>query len=243
MSLKKVALCLTGDVRNDMAGFSYIYESFLSQSGNTYEIDVYISSWDNMFRSLKIYKPKDCTFDFNPNESFRLFLNGLNSQTKKIVNKYTNIDLTHSIHPLKNTFLMSLANMNCFNIIKKKYDFYIKCRFDLFFTDPIDLNNILQIINGTNYNSIATLTSGPNIERKINDQMFIGNYDSFKIYCNFVNYLEDGINETNSISPEVLLTHYLKDKISPFFWNFKRHIIRGQELILDPPYQSHWVKY
>ena len=31
MGLKKVALCLTGDVRNDMAGFSYVYESFLTQ--------------------------------------------------------------------------------------------------------------------------------------------------------------------------------------------------------------------
>jgi hypothetical protein len=38
----KIALCLSGEPRNDIATFPYIYNSFLTFS--QYEVDVYIHS-------------------------------------------------------------------------------------------------------------------------------------------------------------------------------------------------------
>jgi hypothetical protein len=234
MSKIKVALCLTGDVRNDMASFSYIYESFLSERGKYYDIDIYMSSWNNMFRSFKLYKPKNFIFEYNNYNLFKKFLHNLKPQTKSIISKlYPELHLTSSIHPLRNTFLMSLANKNCFNIIKEKYDYYIKCRFDTFFEKPINLNNLFHLINNTDFDSIIPTIGGPTLTTQYNDQLFISNYKGFKIYCDFINHIEQIICKSNNISPEILLTHYLKDNVNVCTWNFYHHIIRNDNLILE----------
>ena len=235
MSKIKVALCLTGDVRNDIASFPYIYESFLLNKGKDYNIDVYISSWNNMFRSFKLYKPKNFIFEYNNHNLFKNFLYGLKPQTQSIISKlYPELHLTSSIHPLRNTFLMSLANKNCFNIIKENYDYYIKCRFDIFFEKSINLRNLLHFIDNTNFDSIISTIKGPTLKRQYDDQSFISNYKGFKIYCDFINYIEQIICETNDMSPEMLLTYYLKDRINICTWNFYHHIIRNNNLYLDP---------
>lgn len=239
MNRPRVALCLTGDVRNDMVSFPYIYESFLqnNKGRNSYDIDVYISSWNNTFRSLKLYQPKASIFEHNSYDIFLNFLKNLNPQTKKIVNEFTPTTLTNSIHPLKNTFLMYMANKTCFNLIEEEYDFYIKCRFDLFFQEPVNLLNLFNIINTTKYDSIATMVSGKDLDNQYDDQLFISNYKGFKIYCNLIDYIEQIICKANTISPEILLTTYLKNNVNVCSWNFKKNIIRNSQLFLFPPYE------
>jgi hypothetical protein len=227
----RIALCLSGEPRSTMASFSYIYESFLQENPN-YEVEIYIHSWKG-FRALELYKPKNYLIsNIDTHLSFINFLNSLNFSSKKVIESLSSYtSLTHNIHPLKNVFLMYSSIKECFSLIDKKYDLYIRCRPDLFLEGKINLVNLLplfksgiDIITGTKYN--------PNLNQfLIDDQLAICNYKGFEIYSNTILNIEELISQSQSLSPEVLLeTHLNNNNVKLYNYFFNHHLIKGSNI-------------
>ena len=110
----KVALCLSGEPRNSMFSFPYIYES-LVKLGHMYEVDIYIHSWKD-FRALPLYNPKKYSIDWVEGgellkEKF-LYLRSLtnHSKTQKLLDQL--YEFSFNSTPLKNSFLI----FECYHI-------------------------------------------------------------------------------------------------------------------------------
>jgi hypothetical protein len=225
----KIALCLSGQPRNTMAAFPYIYESFLLPH-TEYQVDTYIHSW-NGFRALDLYSPKRYLIEhINDLKYFDKVANQLNITSKEVNNFLEPFKrFTGNIHPLKNTILMYSSINKCFNLIKEEYDYYIRCRLDLIFEKKIDL---LQILSYLYFNpNIDILISPKQNQFKnniVDDQLAFGNKKSMVPYFNLINNLNDLINQTNSIHPEILLASHLNNnKVNYMPYNFTHKIIHN----------------
>tara|TARA_R110000824_G_scaffold394452_1_gene594260 strand:+ start:943 stop:1680 length:738 start_codon:yes stop_codon:yes gene_type:complete len=233
----KIALCLSGEPRSSMASFPYIYESLINL-GPECEVDVYIHSWKN-FRTLKLYNPKRFLID-NRNEEqyFREWLYNLNITSPPVI-KSLNIlnQLTVNSHPLKNPFLMFSSIKNCFDLIQEPYDYYIRARYDLLFKSKFYIESILSDISENKYDMLIPYEQftykRPN---EYNDQLSIGTYKSMEVYSGVFNYLEEIINKTNSINPQVLLKYWLDiNKVKVNSYHVDWTLVRKTQLLTINP--------
>ena len=201
----KIALCLSGEPRSSMASFPYIYESFLHKNPH-YEVDVYIHSWKG-FRALELYNPIIYKLDLiDPTLNAASFINNLNQNLKNPKSPLNIYNLyTANIHPAKNVYLMFSSIKECFNLINKEYDFYIRSRLDLYYPTKIYLPNFLSLLNQNNLDLVIPSKIFTNGQSVVCDQLAIGKYKGFKTYCDTILNLGNLIKNTNSLSPEVLL--------------------------------------
>jgi len=225
----KIALCLSGQPRNTMAAFPYIYESFLLPH-TEYQVDTYVHSW-NGFRALDLYSPKKYLIEpINDRKYLIEVFKNLNITSNKINDFLQPFNsFTSNVHPLKNTILMYSSINRCFNLIEEEYDYYIRCRLDLLVEKKIDLFQILiYLYHNPNIDMLVSpkgYKSGLNL---IDDQLAIGNKKSMIPYFNLINNIDKLINQTNSIHPEILLKTQLDNyKINSIPYNFTHKIIHN----------------
>ena len=217
----KIALCLSGEPRNSMFSFPYIYESLIGLNDNLkkeyqiYEVDVYIHSWKN-FRALPLYNPKVFSIDWIEGESFfkekYVSLRSLtnNFKTQKLLDQI--YEFSFNSTPLKNSFLMYLSMLKCFNLINTSYDVYIRGRFDLYFNSPFNIKFMLESIKNNEYDIfLPSFTKNKNNKELVlfNDQFAICNLKAAKHYFNAYNNIPNLIEETNSLNTHHWLTEYL----------------------------------
>ena len=231
----KVALCLSGEPRNTMASFPYIYEAFLKPN-SLYKTDTYLHSWKG-FRALEMYNPKKVYIDSNINET-NLFVNYFFQLNLlgSIKNQLSDFQLTtKTSYKLRNTFLMFYSFNKCFNLIEDSYDLFIKCRYDTFFENKFFINSILVDILENKYDMFIPYVT-PNVSErlKLDDAVAIGNYNSFKAYANTVLDLNNLLNQSQTLNPHTLLSTQLKNnniKISQSY--ISSNIIRKNNIIVD----------
>jgi len=129
----KIALCLTGQPRCYVQGFSYISKNLLSQ----YDVDVFIHTWYNpevnYEELLDLYLPKSYTID--------------DPLTRQFANKYTRI--SNPRFPAYNTLSSFFSVFNSIFLKKKyelsngiRYDAVVRCRFDMALNFVPDFNTM-----------------------------------------------------------------------------------------------------
>lgn len=222
----KIAFCLSGEPRSTMASFPYIYESFLNNPN--YEVDVYIHSWKG-FRALELYNPKKYIID--PYDSFFYFKEYLDNTLNNTLN---NFHLTLNVHPLKNTFLMFLSMIKCFELIEKKYDLYIRSRLDLFFEYKLNLDNLIAqfFLNEKTDMLFDPLYLSSLNKWSINDQVFFSNLKGINILKQILIDLIPLSTQIQSDSPELILENFLKkNDINIFKCNIPdSHLIKSSKI-------------
>jgi hypothetical protein len=231
----KIALCLSGEPRNTMASFPYIYESFLKHN-NLYKTDTYLHSWKG-FRALEMYNPKKFHIDSNLHET-NLFVNyfyklNLSGSIKTQLSDFEST--TKTSYKLRNTFLMFYSFNKCFNLIEDSYDLFIKCRYDTFFENKFYIDSIIVDILENKYDMFIPYTS-PNISKrlKLDDAVAIGNYKSFKAYSDTILDLNNLLNQTQTLDPHTLLSTQLNNNNIKISQNYiSSNIIRKNNIIVD----------
>jgi hypothetical protein len=245
----KVALCLSGEPRNSMFCFPYIYESFINL-GPQYEVDVYIHSWRG-FRALNLYNPKNFQIDncIDEDKYFRNYVDTLLSQNQppKLLLEYLEANRAYTTNnsSLKNTILMFTSIKKSFNLIKDSYDIYIRSRFDLFFEQPFTLTtNIIEDIQNKYYDISLPSKKIYDSELKAignltDDQMAIGNYKSLKAYVNTISNFYSNIDHSNSLQPEKLLQSQLQQhNINISYISPPISLVRKHCIITNNPYND-----
>jgi hypothetical protein len=201
----KIALCLSGDPRNDTYLFPYIYKHFLSNP--TFEVDIYIHTWKN-FESLDLYKPKKCLIEYN--QEYKICENIL-SQIPNL-NKVKLLDA----HNGNNTILMFYSFNKCFNLIKEKYDLYIKLRFDSYIPLSTNLSPFIKDVLENTYDIF--IPKGDNeskhweylgVLKGYNDRIAIGNYKAFQAYSNTFFQFPKIVSELSQWFSHEILFHSL----------------------------------
>tara|TARA_B100000900_G_scaffold367616_1_gene344232 strand:+ start:349 stop:1089 length:741 start_codon:yes stop_codon:yes gene_type:complete len=207
----KIAICLSGEPRNTMASFPYIYENFLNLDPNLYQIDTYSYSF-NSFRALPMYNFKKHIIDTEAEaDVFNKWFFPIEKKftpecLNQIVNTSNRVITNQSM--IQNIFLMWYNIKNCWDLIQEKYDIYIRLRYDLVFPHPIPTEYFIQqILN----NKTDIIIPGDEIEysNKFCDFLAIGNYKSMSYYSNMINNLLNLMNKYNNFYPEYLLQKHL----------------------------------
>jgi hypothetical protein len=217
----KVALCLSGEPRNSMFCYPYIYESLIDLGPN-YQVDIYVHTW-KYFRALPLYKPSNYVIDWiNEDKFYQEFLNTLTSNTTQYPPEMVRLldDIAQNSKNtgiLKNTLLMYLSLQKCFNLIKKPYDVYLRGRFDFYFSHKLYIQpHIKSIINQQadiivpllySYNN--DLYNPQSTETLFNDQLAICNLKGAEYYFNIYNNIFDIILKSKKINPHYYLKEYL----------------------------------
>tara|TARA_R110000803_G_C11879813_1_gene309569 strand:+ start:32 stop:790 length:759 start_codon:yes stop_codon:yes gene_type:complete len=238
---KRIALCLSGEARNSMFCFPYIYENFINL-GDKFEIDVYIHTWKG-FRALNLYNPIAIEKQIvNENLLFDPFLESffpkINSDLlKQRINEGQ--DYTTYSNSIKNMFLMFYSIKKCFDLTHSysstPYDFYIRSRSDIFFKSPLYIKNILLDIEEKIYDMFIPYEIVSN--RYLNqycDQIAISNYKSMEIYSNIINNLDIPVNKQQTFNSQVLLKSWLDYndiKVNQTYADFG--IVRHSEVITN----------
>lgn len=192
MNKIKIALCLSGEPRSSMASFPYIYEAFLKNSKD-YNIDTYIHSWKG-FRALDLYKPKKFNIEpIHPDKYFQNLIESLGIEWPKELYSLLKFEdrFTPKNNSITNSFLMLSSMLKSYKLIDKPYDLYIRCRPDIFFSNPFDIRYlIMDILIKKEYDIYIPYKSFNNHNIDIlTDQIAIGNFKSMHVYFNLLNNL------------------------------------------------------
>ena len=246
MSKIKVALCLSGEPRNSMFCFPYIYESLINL-GPDYEVDIYIHSWKN-FRALSLYNPKKYSIEWIEGEKLLkekyLYLRSLTNhfKTQKLLDEL--YKHTFNSSPVKNYFLMYLSMLECFNLIDTSYDLYIRGRFDLYFNLPFNIKFILESIKENKYDIfLPHIIENQKKQLLFNDQFAICNLKGANHYFDTYNNIPNLIEQTNSLN-----THYwLEEHLTKSNLSIKSSMCQELDLvrsskvisIYDTPHYEH----
>ena len=224
----KIALCLSGEPRSSMFCFPYIYESFINL-GHEYDVDVYIHSWKN-FRALPLYNPKSIKIE--PSKPTEI--------KSKISYPYNNsYFLNHT--------LMHYSIGECFNLIKEKYDLYIRCRLDLIFDSKLILYPIFLDILNSQYDIFSLHSDYPTKPSNgIDDQILISNFKGAKILSQYRDqilfsskkYFDKLTEEVGSFTAEGYLKNYLDKQdikvINNPLSNYR--LVRNSQVQTDEPF-------
>lgn len=221
----KVALCISGDPRNDIYAFPYIYKYFLSDP--LLETDVYIHTWKN-FESLDLYKPKQCLIE-----------NNLESKiVNNFLNKFKNLEKINLLekYNFDNCILLFYSIYKCFNLIKENYDIYIRIRFDTYLNVSLNYAPIFNDLMFNKYDIFIPKVETENrhwatlgINKGYNDRFAISNYKGMLAYSNTFLNMEEIINQTNTYFSHWFLYHSLSKKDItvnnfPFYDNLIRKV-------------------
>ena len=222
----KIALCLSGEPRNTMVSFPYLYESFLNPSLG-FDIDVFIYT-TKPYRTIDLYSPVNYKVETQDDYS--------------IYNTYTSnrgIDmLKYHSTPFRNTFLMYYGIKQVFNLTQNhQYDYYIRCRPDIIFHTPLDLYYIIKSLKENNKDIFVPHSYVvENWKDIVNDQLAICNFKSFKIYSSIVDNLLDLVNHNKSFYPEGLLATSLnKNNLKIERGGVNYSLIRKNTMTTHPP--------
>ena len=200
----KIALCISGEPRNAMASFPYIFESFLREDLR-YETDVFIHS-RKPYRAINLYQPLQCIIDpTDENLLYRQTISKLNITSKNALlklNTFNGFTLTSNI--LKNQVLMYDGIKKCQDLASstKKYDLYIRCRPDIIFRNQISFNHIINdILIEKKYDMLIPDIYYGDLDMD-DDKLAIGNPKSMESYTNILTNLTQLINQTDDLVSE-----------------------------------------
>ena len=208
----KGALLISGEPRNSMFSFPYIYESILKPNPE-YEIDVFIHSRKH-YRSMEVYNPRQVYLD--PENELQIYQKTTNNlqitsplakSKLKTFNEYS-----FNSNVFKNQILMYDGIKKCFDLSTQQfnYDFFVRCRPDIIFPSSFSLIHILSdIFYLGKYNMFIPNIFPKDIDMD-DDKFAIGDFNSMKCYSNILYNLESLINNTNDLISEKWLHSQLK---------------------------------
>lgn len=187
----KIALCLSGLIRNSFFCFPYIYHNFLNQG---LDVDVFIHTW-NESSAIQLYNPKKYQIENQ-------------KDTLKFILPQINLDWGVKIEGrVENNVSMFYSIKRCTDLVDSEYDIIVRCRFDLLLQEDIKFKNIVQDILDKKYDIYI-----PNTEFNMggyNDQLAIGSYSSMKLYSDCYFSLVEISNKIKRWHPETFLKEYL----------------------------------
>ena len=213
----KIALCLSGEPRNSMFSFPYMYESILSLNNDSnFEVDTFIH-FSKTFRAFNLYNSKKYLFEpFLIADIIPYILKLKYPPELKSIFSYDLFNTTNS-NNLVNQIRMLKNVQTCFNLAKSysKYDIVIRCRPDIYFNKKINLKYIIQnIIMLKKYDIFIpkkdTIDKTPHNE--YSDQFAVGNFKSMEIYSDMFNNIESLLFETKNLKAEIWYKNYLDSK-------------------------------
>lgn len=225
----KVALCLSGHIRNLEENYESIKKNLLDH----YDTDIFIHTWDtygwrvegnnisvdedgfkgfdyysgliNKNKILELVKPKEIVVDY------------YTDYESKFVEKAKNyVNLKHPDKDRPSNMVSMWYKIFKCNEIKKdyelknnfKYDIVIRSRADLYYFEPIINEKILML-----YKKAAII---PTIESHggISDMLAVGSSKIIDIVSNAYNHLDE-INDSGCLmNPHYALEHYFKNALS-----------------------------
>lgn len=219
----KIALCLSGLIRNSLFCFPYIYNNFLNTK---HHVDVFIHTWNDS-PIIPLYNPTKIEIEDN-GEAIRKVRETIqflpNLKTEGRIDH--NISMYYSIH-------------KSFNLVPPDYDVVIRCRFDLLLQNRIDLDSILQDLQTHDLYIPGRIFNVGGY----NDQIGFGTYEGMKIYSDTVNHLDRIQRELGRWHPESFLGWWLDHnnlKIKQDDYDFR--IVRDVQPKLswpENPFQYH----
>lgn len=214
----KVALCLSGLIRNSYFCFPYIYDSFLNQG---FKVDTFIHTWENE-KSINLYRPQKYQIENRDSA-----INHVVPQLKIPKGLKVEGNMNHNIS-------MYYSIKKCFDLVPDDYQIVIRCRFDLLLQDKIDL---LSIIRGIVKNEYDIFIPGRIFNvGGYNDQLAIGSYQTMKIYSNCILHFNDIIKGLNKWHPESFLGYWLdKNNIRVEQDDYDYRIVRNYNATLSWP--------
>ena len=194
----KIALCFSGEPRNDIYTFPFIYNNFLNN--DKFKVDTYMHSWKDI-KSLDLYKPKKCLIEYNEGKVVEDFYNDISVKDLELLDNFN----------WKNSILMFNSLYKCFNLIENKYDIYIRIRFDYLPKLSTNYFPYIQDIINKKYDMFIPKGNIESVQwhvKKIkegyNDRFAISNYKGMISYCNTFLKLKQILKE----NPKVF-SHYL----------------------------------
>lgn len=223
----KIALCLSGKPRSSMFCFPYIYESFINLEPQ-YEVDVYIHSWNN-FRAIDLYNPLKIKIEPNKEEEIR-----------------SSLPPPYNTPNFQNHHLMYYSMSECFRLIEKPYDIYIRCRLDLVFESKLILYPIFLDILKEKYDIFSLHSDYPTkLKGGIDDQILISNYKGLESLISYKNQIFSSLelykNFTKSIGnfyAEGFLKKYLDKQNLKITSNplSNYRLVRNSQVTTDGPF-------
>jgi hypothetical protein len=185
----RVALLLSGQFRNGKELIYNLYDSIIKQ----YQPDIFISySYDtnvevNLDILNQLYYPKEIQFNKYPD--LFAYSNNIAQETNR------------------QSLLRMLYGINRVNALKSyyeqtnefKYDFVIRTRFDLEYTQPLELKNFNDI----------TIPIGWDHRGGYNDTFAYGSSEAMDYYSSLFSNLETYLNEGALLHPESILKYHL----------------------------------
>ena len=199
----KVAVCISGQPRNYKKGFIELKKWFLDK----YDCDVYIHTWYDtkaIFETGHDYLEKK-TYSFTQkdyNTILKLYKPKAYEFQKPIPFDEMDIRGTHLKYKLNNILSASYSMHSCYNLVREsgiEYDYIIRYRFDLKFTDVISpecvfLKDISEL-DPNKYNCFKYYDEEyyPTRTSEIDDQFVVSGPQVAEIYfdyfCYILNYI------------------------------------------------------
>jgi hypothetical protein len=214
----KIALCLSGLIRHSFFCFPYIYQTFLNQD---LDVDVFIHTWNDS-PTINLYNPKKYKIE---NETD--VINHIRPQIP--------LDGVRIEGNVNNNIKMFYSIKKCFELVPDDYDVVIRCRFDLFLRDKIDLKHWVDKILS---NEIDLYIPNERFNMGgVNDQLAIGSYNGMKIYSDCIMYLNNLSKTLNRWHPESLLgTHLNQYNLKIIQDNYEYRIVKDvrHPILHDP---------
>jgi hypothetical protein len=226
----KVALCLSGQIRNWKNSFDSINKQVIEK----YNCDVFIHTWDAIGNSVPHGVMSNFKFEHNKEKIDKEIIE--NYKPKKIKVDNTDYDFFINKTPTTrfyNTIMMWYSIYHS-NNLKKEYEFErnflydvtIRARFDTYFEhfeiDTVNPNTIYlppnENINNPFTTSMKNMLSKQGPSYMPNDQLAYGDTPSMDYYCSIYSIINKNLN-TYVNHPEGLLSEHLwsknKTNISP----------------------------
>ena len=221
----RVAVCISGHLRNFNTGYDYFHETFIKKNPDV-EFDFFVSTWDvcdwrtidkdkqtetifdefsKKYKPVKIHIEKNITWDttkYMPHVHNQRWLKkgyrGVRSDGSHILGMYYKIKKSNDLKQL-------YEKENKF-----KYDLVMRHRTDFYFDGNIDLNKILSESN----NHIFV----PDCDEKsksegipIRDVFAVSSSKNIDFYSNLFDSLDNVIKKYDIFRPEPILFNYLSE--------------------------------
>lgn len=218
----RIALCISGKLRNSLFCFPTIYRNFILN----YNTDVFMHVWEYNQQVFDVYQPTQLLIE-NENEVLSNTKSKLRLAHNIKINPYSNMD---------NNILMYYGIEKCISMVDSKYDAIIRLRPDLYFTNIIELTNIIDDLKNKKYDLQI-----PNIRYNhtgINDQIAIGNYHNMKLYSKVFSNINNIVNSTKYWHPESILTSHINNlNIKVNQMDYEYGLVRG----VDVEFSKHTI--
>ena len=218
----KIALLLSGQIRNAKESFSSIKSNIL----DAYETDVYINTWlpENQTASTWGYVVEnDCSIDelISQYKPKKILVEDFDKKRESIDPFFSGISSEFPETRVPVIFYMHYKNKGAFNLIDnpEEYDFIIKSRMDLVFENFPDLKSLdprkMYVPYGSNWRG------------GIGDLMAFSNCENMKHYFSLYDKIPDYVKEGCPVHPETILKYHLGKKDFAIERPFIKYYLRG----------------